>query len=63
MGQNPTTTSVSVFIILCSLWTEIPNTDRGKGEQANFGDSFKATDHHGGEENLVGAALTVVVGT
>jgi hypothetical protein len=36
---------------------------QGKGEQANFGDSFKATDHHGGEENLVGAALTVVVGT
>lgn len=51
MGQNPTTTSVSVFIILCILWTEIPNTV-GQERTGLLYDNFKATVHHGGEETL-----------
>lgn len=35
---------------------------QGKGEQVNFGDSFKVIDYYGGEENLVGVVLIVVVG-
>lgn len=47
---------------MCSLDRNTKHR-QGKGERAYFSDNFKATDHHGREENVVGIALTVVVVT